>query len=379
MLLALCSTLADTENRSELEEVLGVDAEEAARFAAELLAEPHPLLAAGAGLWMRPLGSMPAVEKWMAELPAVVTAGDIPTQDALDAWAAERTQGLIEHFPVAVTPDLVFLLATALATRISWEQPFEVVAASELAPSPWASDLQQILRSPRHDSRHRQYITDTDRAGTVCVHLTGARGGMLVGSVIATDESVPSADVLAAAEVIVTAEAREPRSVANRSLFDIPLGEGARWTISEESVDTQSPDGREELIVSVLPAWSAATTVDLDHKNLGYPAAAHAVRKALGDPTLKYEARQSAVARYGAVGFEAAAITHLAIRISKPRTRPGYRREATLRFGHPFAVVAATFDDHRSDHRENPDRWDGLPVFSAWITEAIEAQDPATP
>ena len=376
MLVALCAPLADDEARTELTEVLGADPLEAAKFAARLLAEPHPLVAGGAGLWIAPAVSTPAMERWRAGLPDVVTTGDIPTQEALDAWATARTLGLIEHFPLKVTPELVCLLATALATKVSWEVPFNVVHATELAPSPWATSLQRVLRSPRRDPRHRQYIAETDRAGTVGVHLTGARGGLLVGSVIAVDDKVPSSEVLAVAHAIVNAEAREPRSVASRSLFDLPLGDGAIWTITEAAVETTSPDGREEAVNSVLPAWSADTTVDLeDHEDLGYPAAARAINKGLRLPNLTYEAKQTALARYSAVGFEAAAVSGLAMLMSNPSTHPGYRRDATLRFGHPFAVIAVAGEDHRAaSFTGTPSPWHGLPVFSAWVSEPAEAE-----
>jgi hypothetical protein len=375
MLVALCAPVGDDEARAELAKVLGADPLEAAQFAAELLDRPHPLVAAGAGLWIAPAVSSAAMERWRAGLPDVVTTGDIPTQEALDAWATACTLGLIEHFPLEVTPDLVCLLATALATKVSWEVPFDVVDAKELAPSPWATGVQRVLRAPRQDPRHRQYIAESDRAGTVGVHLTGARGGLVVGSVIAIDQKMPAAEVLAVAHAIVSAEVRAPRSVAGRSLFDLPLGDGAIWTITEEAVETTSPDGREEAVTSVLPAWSADTTVDLDHEDLGYPAAARTIKKALGLPNLRYEAKQTALARYSAIGFEAAAITHLAIASSRPSTRPGYRRDATLRFGHPFAVVAVAGEDRRAaSSTGTPNPWDGLPVFSAWVSEPAEAE-----
>jgi hypothetical protein len=85
-----------------------------------------------------------------------------------------------------------------------------------------------------------------------------------------------------------------------------------------------------------------------------------------------YEASQSALARYSAVGFEAAAITHLAVATSLRLGPPGPKRQATLRFGHPYAVVAAAHDDHLT--KDVPSCWDGLPVFSAWISEPNEAE-----
>jgi len=44
--------------------------------------------------------------------------------------------------------------------------------------------------------------------------------------VIAADQAVPAGDVLAAAEEIITAEARRAGSVSWLSLFDLPLGDG---------------------------------------------------------------------------------------------------------------------------------------------------------
>jgi hypothetical protein len=323
-------------------------------------------VAAGAGLWVAPAVTTPAMERWRDGLPPGVTTGDIPTQEAIDAWANERTLGLIERFPIRMDPDLVCLLATALATKVSWEIPFKLVDAAALAPSPWAASLGQVLQSPRQDPRHRQYVTETDRAGTVGVHLAGARGGLLVGSVIAADAQVFPTDVLAAAHSIVTAEARTPRSVTRRSLFDLPL----------EEVETKATDGREEVVTAVLPAWSAETTVDLDHEDLGLPTAARIIKQALGLTNLTYKATQAAVLhcrrlRSGG-GYRARN------RIVPTPTPPGHRREATLRFGHPFAVVAVASNDRGFPSRDCVSTpWHGLPVFSAWISEPAEAEPAA--
>ena len=47
------------------------------------------------------------------------------------------------------------------------------------------------------------------------------------------------------------------------SLFDLPLGDAPVWSIVEEEVETSAPQGQEERIVSVLPAWTAQTDLDL--------------------------------------------------------------------------------------------------------------------
>ena len=132
------------------------------------------------------------------------------------------------------------------------------------------------------------------------------------------------------------------------------------------------------MVISVLPAWSAESTVDLNHENLGFPSAARAIKKAIGLTNLTYEAKQAALARYSAVGFEAAAVSGLAVAMSAPQLRPGYRRKATLRFGHPYAVIAVATNDqrvHQRDRLSSP--WHGLPVFSAWISEPAEAEPAA--
>ena len=379
MVVALCATVAgDEQARGELAEVLGTDPVPAAAFAAGLLADPHPLVAAGAGVWVRPARETARIKQWLTVLPAVVDTGDIPTQEEIDRWAAERTLGLIERFPIALTSDVVCLLASALASRVSREVPFDVVDAAALGPGPWSARLRRVLRPPRGDPRHRQYLAGTDRAGTVGVHLTGARGGLLVGSVIAADPAVPASDVLATAEEIITAEARQAGSVARLSLFDLPLGDGPVWSIGEQQADTTAPHGREEQVICVLPAWSAQTDLDLrDDEALGFATAARALAEALELGQWRYDARQAAMARYSAVGFEAAAVTGLAVAMSARVSRPGRRRVATVRFAHPFAVVAAAFDDRQTRHASPvPSAWHGLPVFSAWVSEPTEADPP---
>jgi hypothetical protein len=103
-----------------------------------------------------------------------------------------------------------------------------------------------VLRTPELSS-HGQFIADTERADRVAVHIADAEGGLAVFSVIAS-EGVPAVDVVAAAYQIAVGGVG--RSVASgfqrRSLFDLPLGEEPRWIISEEAVETDDPEGREE-------------------------------------------------------------------------------------------------------------------------------------
>ncbi len=88
--------------------------------------------------------------------------------------------------------------------------------------------------------------------------------------------------------------------------------------------------------------------------------------------------RSGRTARYSRTGFEAAAVTAAAVASGMPMTRPGLVRTAELRFGQPFAVVAAATgqDHHARQQAPGLSPWHGLPVFSAWIAQPEDAGDP---
>lgn len=349
LLAALCAPVGD----EELAAALGVDLDTAYGWAAALLDQPHEAVLSAAGLWTRGVD-------WPAALPAAVETGDLPDQAWLDAWADRHTLGLIKRFPVKVSPEVVLLLATALATKVSWEAPFDVAPGARLPG--WGVDA--VLATPTgfwHECR----IAST-AAGDVAVHTARAREDLDVTSVVAAP-GVPAAEVIAAAYDIAAA----PR----RSLFDLPLGEGPLWTITERPTRTTAPDGREERCTALLPAWSADSDHDLGRTELGLPAAARAAAAALGLGAFGYEARQSAVAKYTRVGFEAAAVSAMAVATGYQEPRDGVERTAELRFGHPYAVVATARDQRWESGRGTVvGPWHGLPVFSAWVAKADQVQ-----
>ena len=315
------------------------------------------------------------IASWREGLPPLVDTGPVPAQADLDAWVRRHTKGLIDQFPVEGGAAVTWLLATALATRLSWLRPFHLAAASALGPaSPWAVTLTRVLRTPggpgnRRVPGHDQFIAATDTAGEVAVHAVSARDGLMVVSVAAAPQ-VPASVVLSASYDVGTALATG-RPLTRRSLFDLPLGDGAAWTITQEHAGTTAPDGKEERCTAVLPAWSAHTSHRLTDPQLGFAAVRHAL-----DPAGPWQATQAAMARYSRTGFEAAAVTALAVAVSAPKLKPGIRRTAELRFGHPFAVVAVTTSDrapHARHPPESPGPWHGLPVFSAWVASPEDA------
>jgi hypothetical protein len=360
MLLALCAPAASGAERRELADVLGCEPEEAAALAAGLLEAPHPLVSAAAAVWNMPgMGD----ERWLAGLPASVERGPIPSQDEANTWAREHTLGLIEKFPLTITHDTYLLLATALATKVSWDRPFALAPGSALgSASQWGRRLEYVLGSPLG---HQALVASTAQAGDVAVHVGRARDGLLVVSVIAAAD-VPAGEVLAAAHGLAT-DLALGRPVPQRSLFDLPLGESPLWTVREE----MSPAGAGERCMAFLPAWEARSQHDLTDQRLGFAAAAAALGR--GDP---WQAGQAAIARYTRVGFEAAAITAMGIALS---ARPnGLHRTAELRFCHPYAVIAVAADDSArggSAVGAWSGRWNGVPVFSAWVAEPCEASN----
>ncbi|MEV4694548.1 hypothetical protein AB0K27_25985 [Micromonospora echinospora] len=366
LLLALTGPTATGEDRAALAGALGLDPDDAAAEARALLAAPHPMVAAATALWERtPMAELAA---WRAALPEDTERGALPDQAALDAWARERTGGLIERFPLDVAPDTLLVLANALATRVSWADPFDTAPGTELgAGSAWSSRLSRVLRTPPFG--HRCWVAATDRAGEVAVHAVRAAegddgAGMLVVSVAAAPQ-VPAADVLAAAQELAVAAATAPDGPdpGRRSLFDLPLGETPLWTLREESTRTYADDGREERATAVLPCWSAQSRHDLTAAGFGFDAAARALGRLLGLAGPGFDAAQSAVARFGRYGFEAAAVTAFGRATALPPE--GVARVAELRFGHPYAVVAVT-----TDPAGGP--WHALPVYSAWVADPEE-------
>ena len=379
LLLALCGPASSGAARAELAEVLGLDVEQAAAAAGRLLAAPHPLVAAAAGVWRREDVQTEALSRWLASLPATVDTGVLTGQAALDDWARRTTLGLIERFPVELTDETVLMLGTALATKISWAEPFDVAPASALGPhSPWAGTLSRVLRTPQPTWGHTQFIAADGQIGDVAVHTARAQDGLRVTSVAARP-GVPAADVLAAACRLASAIATFG-PVARRSLFTLPLGAAPLWEITEHRARTTAPDGREEHCTAVLPAWSADSMHELSgHPGLGFGAAAATLAALAGLDEFVCEARQAAVARYSRTGFEAAAVTGMGVAMggSPPTRRPGVMRTAELRFGQPYAVVAVTTNPDQRGGLPVTSPWRGLPVFSAWITQPEDADDPA--
>ncbi|MHA7652496.1 hypothetical protein ACX9NE_23850 [Mycobacterium sp. ML4] len=349
LLLALAAPLARGSVRDDLEKVLGVDVKRARRALDELLGDPPEVIRSALAVW--------GVSKWPGDLPAAVETGPVPTQAQADAWARDHTDGLIDRFPVDCA-GMTAVLASALATRIAWLRPYDTTGAADLR-SPWSTRVTEALRGTEG------YLADVAGLGTLAVHTAVGGDSLQVTSVIAREDAPPEA-VLSAAHDIAWREATGS-TVARRELSDLPLGDDQFWTITED----RRGDG--DRVRVVLPAWQASSNHELTaDPELGFGAVRQALAVALrAAPDI--QARQSAVARYNRWGFEAAAVTAVALRSAMMPT--GLSRTATLRFGHPYAVVAVVGSRPARGRR---DPWAGVPVFAAWIGEpaAVDSRPP---
>jgi len=363
LVLALAGPASEGADRAALSDVLGCDVADAARAAADLLAQPHPVVASAAAVWTRPTAQFPETfYRWRDALPGAVETGDLPDRAGLDAWARDHTFALIDRFPVT-SDDLCLLLATALATKVSWQVPFDRAPATSLGPaSPWAAKLDRVLRTPARQGGHIQFVTATPQAGDVVVHIAAAVGGLDVMSVAAMPD-VASSRVLAAAYDLGGKHATGAR-IDGRDLAGLPVGEHPLWSVREVMAAADS-------CTAVLPAWSASSTHDLSAPGLGFDAAKHALVR----NDSPWEAQQAAMARYSRTGFEAAAISALAV--PSAARLPAVHREVVLRFGHPYAVVAVATANTDATAHPSGGPWRGLPVFSAWVSEPENAMGSA--
>ncbi|QTE00647.1 serpin family protein [Streptomyces cyanogenus] len=353
-LLAFLADGAAGPARAELAGALGVPAEQAAGAARELLAGLASVsgLDAALGLWT--YHGLPLREEWRAGLPAGthgVFGDDLVTaQERLDAWAAERTGGLVERMPVTLTRDARMVLATAFALRTEWRQPF---TERPLRPGtgPWQGRTLRGLhrRSVRPD---RVGVTGTPDGFVTALTVPGDNG-VDVHLVLGEERMTPG-QVLAAGVGIVE------RGLPLTGGGALPHGHvGPGLHVEQQPATTPEP--------RTLDVTTVAYEVRADHDLLA-PAALFGLATATDteaghfpgispSPLAVGEARQSAVAQFGALGFRAAAVT-AAMPVAAGAV-PQYRYETTVvraAFDRPFAFLAA-------------DRESRLVLAAGWVTE----------
>jgi hypothetical protein len=380
LLLAACASASEGEDRSALEAALGCAADDASGLLATFMASPPTALVSAIAVWVGMSDATNELAAWVRGLPGEVESGYMPTQNEADEWARKRTLGLIEAFPLDLNAAVRIVLASALATKVSWRLPFELVPADQhlAVASPWHETVNQLLWDAAPGGV--AMLTRTSAAGLVAVHQARAEEDLTVISVSADPDVAREAVLDAAYEVADFA--RRDDAPDPVSLFDLPLGAGHSWEIEEREAKTLRPGQRVERIVGAsLPAWHIDGELDLlaSHQ-FGSQAALDTVRKLIGPrPDDRFDAKQAATASFTRYGFEAAAVTAFGIAQSarRPPDQPGVERTAVLRFDHPYAAVAIAGPPVRrppaGEMRRARLGFSGLPLFSAWVHDPTEA------
>jgi Serpin (serine protease inhibitor) len=371
LLLCACVQAAAGTERAELESIIGCSREEAGDCLDAFLSSVPAALHAAIALWVREALVSERFARWASALPSQLERGPIPTQDEADAWADRHTLGLIKKFPLDPA-QFDLMLASALATNVSWKHPFDVaMARDKFSPSsPWINVVERVLRT---QVTLNTGIVDTDAAGLVAVHEAVAQEDLTVISVCA-DPAADRADVLGAAHEIARHMALGSK-LPSTSLFDLPLGDGHSWTVTERERPAWQPGQKFETIAEVtLPAWQIRSELSLLRSPaFGAQAATGVLHQMIGaGPS---GARQVALATFDRHGFKAAAVTVFAVASAAvtPPTETGTERIASIRLDHPFAAIAVV--GQPSGPRT---RFRGLPVFEAWVhtpTEVLPCRD----
>ncbi|MFI8322216.1 serpin family protein [Streptomyces sp. NPDC085529] len=356
-LLALLADGAAGPARAELEDAVGMPADRAAEAARGLVAALDRIRgsAAAIGLWARP--ELPLRERWVAGLPNAslgrFTGDDTADKAALDAWAAERTGGLIPAMPVEIDEDVLLVLAAAQTLRTQWLQPFWEY---ELAPEsgPWAGRHLVGLR------RRTALLDRVGVAGTPAGPLTVLRvlgdTGVDVHLLLGEEGAAPGAVLAAGVGVVGGAHP----VVAGDAL---PLGEpGPGLRVGHTRSATREPElavttspfdltAEHDLLASAAVFGLSAAT-DRDHGH--FPGVSDS-------PLAVAQARQAGMARFTRDGFEAAAVTAIALAAggaAEPRLRYRVRR-VELDVDRPFGFLAV----HRTSR---------LVLSAGWVADPVE-------
>ncbi|KRE25630.1 hypothetical protein ASG82_19035 [Mycobacterium sp. Soil538] len=330
LLLARSASVAVESQRRRLEEALGVSCEEAAEVAARLLDAPHPTVAAALGAWSRSRATT---------VPGL-TLDELPDQASLDRWASDQTRGLIDRFPITVSPLTELVLATALVLQPRWTTEMRTDENGLLV-------LEDGL----------QAIVPTRAAGLVAVAKPFSEDGVDVVSVIAAPDVSPS-DVWRAVDEVV-AKLNEG-GLWHGELPGAGSAGGHAWTVretTEEFVEWDAPDEDDHLWRSHLPRWRAAVDSELTAAP-GVAELAASLKEAVPELAGPIECVQAATAAYDENGFQAAAVTALAMVTGAPQFVERTVHRVDVVFDRPHAVVAVA----------RGGAWEGVPLFHCWVT-----------
>ncbi|MET8974624.1 serpin family protein [Streptomyces sp. NPDC004539] len=353
-LLAFLADGADGPARAELAAALGVPAGEAAGLARELsdgLAGVAGLDSA-LGLWTA--RTLRLREEWASRLPSGtrgVLGGDpVADRAALDAWAREHTGGRIEEMPVSLDESTLLVLASALALRTRWAEPFhETILESAV----WGDREYLGLRRDTADL-DRLSVSRTPFGSVTEVRVLG-EDGLDVHLLLGETEMTPTQILRAGVELLSGGHLSVPGS-------RLPLGEAGPGVRVVE-VPCTRPSAPELSLATAAFELTARHDLLKQAELFGLGAArdtSYGHFPGVSDsPLAVSSAEQSVVARFHARGFEAEVVTLVA---AAAGGLPEYRwttKVVEARFDRPFGFLAV--------HRET-----GLVLVSGWVGRPVE-------
>ncbi|MER6204290.1 serpin family protein [Streptomyces sp. NPDC001642] len=350
-LLALLADGAGGAARTELADAVGLPAGQAAAAARELLGGLTAMrgVDSALGLWTK--RTLKLREAWAAGLPAEAhgaLTGDVGVDQAtLDAWAAKRTGRLIERMPVALTDDTELVLASALALRTEWLRPFEETPME----SPYWSDRVPLGLTRTSVLLDRVGVADTPHGHVTRLKVLGKSAidvHLLLG-----EEGMTSGQVLGAGVEIL--DGRHPVVPGDRLPYGDP-GPGLR--VAKQRCMTPEPPTLH--VTTVAYDMSARHELLRLHRLFGLTTARDATRGHFPGispfPLAIGSAEQSVMARFGARGFHAAAVTAFEGAAAGVPDLRYVTTVITARFDRPFAFLAL--------HRHTR-----LVLAAGWVTE----------
>lgn len=332
-LLALLADAAEGEARDQLAAAAGLDpatGTDAGLAALRWLHEAEGVSAA-LGLWRR--HDLPVRREWLARMPegvAAIFTGDAKVdQDTVNAWARERTEGLIDRMPLEINDSTRLLLATALMLKTTWREPFGK-RHSESQPLRRVTSDPSIVRAGRD---------------VTCVRVEGDNG---------IDVHLVLGEAGTAASSVLTAGL----SVIGQTAFESDLDAAPGLVV--DTVPSQSTAPQVSL---TMPAFTVRATHNLlaSAQVFGLAAISDCSRGHLPSisetPLCINAARQDAVAQFSEKGFRAAAITAVALISAAAMPRADHTaRRISVTIDRPFGFLAT--------HRES-----GLVLVAGWVTE----------
>lgn len=349
-LLAVLAASADEPGRSELASAVGMPADDAmaaARLVLDTMVAADGVDAA-LGIWAQRAAQVR--EDWRARLPpsayGELTGDAAVDQPRLDNWAREHTHGLIERMPVTSGPDLMMTLATALALRTTWERKFSDAPLRPVS-GPWGGRELAGLRRTTADL-DEVVVADETPVGTLTVTRVSGDNGLDVHLVLSAADRAPNDVLPAAIEVI---EGRRGARAGSELLDSGASRLGPGLTAVSAT--------RRGLALETVRFTVRAEHDLLDHAEVfGLREVTRSDRghfSEVSDVALRVDqARQSAVAIFSAVGFEAAAVTSIGVSVvSMPRLNA---RGLAVSYDRPFGFVAT----HRAT---------GLVLFAGWVDQ----------